>query len=113
MCNAPAHIVDPDPVRAWRNQPSDTDPDTSRAEQLGLDDHPTAPGIRDVLDIVDDVLAGERGWCRLIDQHGSRHSRSGDGRDGPDRDVFSRPAALRTTPHQPSGPTGLPAGGNR
>jgi hypothetical protein len=39
---------------------------------------------------------GERGWYVLIDEHGTRSIGCGDGWDVPDRDVFTRAAALRT-----------------
>jgi hypothetical protein len=56
---------------------------------------------------------GERGWYVLIDRNGERSVRAGDGWDVPDRGVFTRAAALRTTPPQPSGADGTAAGGIR
>lgn len=47
---------------------------------------------------------GEHGWYVLVDQNGNRHNTSGDGWTVPDRGVFTRAAALRTTP-PPSGGT--------
>jgi hypothetical protein len=41
---------------------------------------------------------GEHGWYVLIDLDRKRHVRSGDGWAVPDRDVFTRAAALRTAP---------------
>jgi hypothetical protein len=45
---------------------------------------------------------GEHGWYVLVDRNHKRHVRSGDGWAVPDRGVFTRAAALRTTPTQPS-----------
>jgi hypothetical protein len=56
---------------------------------------------------------GEHGWYVLIDQNHKRHVRSGDGWAVPDRGVFTRAAALRTTPTQPSGTDGEPSPGAR
>ena len=43
---------------------------------------------------------GEQGWYTLVDLHGQEHIRCGDGWSVPDRDVFTRAAALRTLPEQ-------------
>ncbi|GAA4259848.1 hypothetical protein [Dactylosporangium darangshiense] len=45
----------------------------------------------------------ENGWYVLIDQHGNRQIRSADGWSVPDRDVFTRAAALRVAQQPPLG----------
>lgn len=52
---------------------------------------------------------GEDGWYVLVDQSGRQHIRSGDGWHVPDREVFTRAAALRTTRTQPLGADGGPS----
>jgi hypothetical protein len=53
---------------------------------------------------------GEHGWYVLIDQNNNRQVRSGDGWSAPDRGVFTRAAALRTTRAQLSGIDSEPPG---
>ena len=59
MYDTKAFRIDPDAVRAWLRQPSAEDPDFTHAEQLGVDEDLTGPGLGGFLRDVRDVLAAD------------------------------------------------------
>lgn len=69
MGHTPALTLDPNAVKAWLSQPSDTEDGTTRAESLGIDENLTGRSMGgDFLTTIDAVLAaGPQGLHRRAD----------------------------------------------